>query len=918
MKKELVSMICAAGILVGCMGTNVMAAEDYTQNFDSVEAGTNGKVGAIDSDNILQGFFNEGDIISVGKGILGKTGDDQTLRVSTYRNTDAQTHILMNNVDTSDLSKDFYVTTSVYIPKLLDNTRVRLGGEFYSNGTRNTAPCLFFGRYGTPKVNMSNDTSRDSYYGWYTEDNWYNVVFAFNAADKTANWYINGELFGTQAGIETLTNFGWGVRFEQNGLSNLSVPQWIAIDNFAVKNGTYIPANDDGKIVSNNTNITVPKNYSVKKRISSGGEYGTYIGNSVYVANGTTVAEVEAALSGDNVKNIYVAKVNDIPDKSDWSFSGDNANALKTTIPEKTDYITNDMKVVVVNKNDNMQLYNFVISDSSLKLTKTASSKYGVSNTSVTAFETDSVAVFKSNFEEADRIKVYSSSGYELRDASILPAGAYAVVASENGVVTKKYDIYISKVDNNFSIYNQTAVIEAVADNTAYAAGTRLPGYSGGSVTGEAVKKTDGNAIGYELQGTGLGYLNANYSSVDNTKKYFVQSFTFEAKENGIYALYNKAMITDAAGDTKEWSLTDISARRATLMFQDGEIKMGNAFIPTRDSNHFTVGNYDNNTKYKVDLVFKQPETGDKAVYMEGLYLNGEKVFPMADSPSRQSRFNDVANSGYYVFGLGTVNIQLNADNLAANITNTISKYTQSYIGLMSSDNNVTAAKAFIGNFKVYGTDKYEYIPDEETPREAIDCTVTSNYYTIFEDARIEGCAAVKGFSGTVANVLSKLDSDISTTVAIVYGDGKTEVNPQIQAKAGMQVKVVSTDGIDSKVYTLSNTFDVGKDENAYEDNTFYASKTAHKYTSDEEKFIFAAAIYDQSGKLIKIGTDNKTANTSGNISFEIEMADTEIPENGYAKIFFWNAAGMQSLQSATKYENGEFTYIGSAPVTNY
>lgn len=938
--KKVISILCVCAILMSIRVNLAFAETEFSENFNSVTISENGSPVIAEDTGLATGAWQNKDRFALGDGILGKTAGDKSLKLNTYCQAYGQPYLLKRIDGEADLSKDFYVTTQVYVPELAAGTSVRLGGEYYDGSTRVLETCLFMSMDEFTKVKPNADPSSVNYYGWYTSNNWHTVVFAYSADLRKASWYMDGELFGTKNVTSSIKNLVWGVRFENHNSAalNLLYPNWVVVDDYAVVNDTYDSNLSDTAITSNNADIVVKASKPAIKRISSGSERAK-LGASVSVKDGTKVSDLEAALTASYGKNLYVVKIGEIIDKEDWSLSADNRDALKTVIPSGDEYVSPDMKVVVVAGDDTITLYNITVtSNGETLLSLVSGSGYSLSGTTISNVPKDTtVASFKSNFAAAGELKMYSGAGYELKDATILSEGVTLRAYSSSGNYSQDYAVNLSGITSNeISLAAPAAGMAAYRDGTvlseyengALTKGSNvLPGFAGRSGgdfgTNTYTKVSRNGGIGYLAESSyvykaGRSPLYWVQGLAANTKEYIVTEFTFEPVTNGRYMIYNKAIVNNASK-----LLADIMTYNNSLLFKDGKIYIGGQ--PANEMNVREIGSYENGNAYKVQYVVKQPQEGDKLIYIEGIYLNGEKIFPIAGTAAVSAMRNGWYDeeTGYYVLALipgisGSSNPNMiTKNNYNQYVTNTISRFENVYFGACATS-EAEKAKAYYTDILVYGTDKFPV----ESKSEEVKLILTSDIYDIFENDAIEGTATIKGYSGTAADVLSKLDSDISTTVCMFYKDGVTEVNPNVTARAGMIVKVMNLAGTKSKTYVLSDKFDPGTDENVFDADTgtFYAAKTVRKYTTDEEKFLYVAACYDANGKLTAIELDDKISSAIGELSFNLELnCRTGLSDGSVVKVMLLNGTSFKPYTSAYIYDeiNGE-TYSGELPVSNY
>ncbi len=943
--KKFISILSASAIALSACSGIALAETEKNITFDEWSVNPNGQVALEDVNSGAWG--GDDTFLAQADGVLGKTAGDKSVKLNAYYEKSTTytsgngPHINISIDDEADLSQDFYVTNQVYLPKLAKGSLVRLGGEYYDGTTRKTAPCLFLGTDQYTKIWMGADNEASNYYGWYEPDNWYTVVFAYSKEANKASWYIDGEKFGEATITTSIKNLQWGIRFDNdldNGTQNLTTPNWAVIDDYKLVNGTYNPTDSDGDITSSDSTIKVTKSKLAISKTVMGGDRAN-LGTQISVVDGTTVADVEAALTATYGTDVYVADINEIIDVADWSLAGDNADALKTVIPAQDAYITPSMKAIAVAKDGSLTFYHITVTSNGETLLSLASgSSYKLDGTKISGVkDATTVAEFKANFVASGELKFYSPAGYELKDATTLETGSTLRAYSSTGNIYKDYTVTVDGGSTKvLQMKDITSSIESKTDDTIlsqYASGAltagaaTLPGFAGKSGgandTNTYTKVTRNGNAAYKFESdyvftrnTAPLYWETAVPNT-NTKKFHVMEFTIEPQTNGRYMMYHKAVFS-----TGTQGIFDVQQYSPDLTFEDGAIYLGGKYAS--NDNRMKIGTYENGGTYNVSWVIKTPESGDKAIYVQGVYVNGTKIFPLTTSADYRNCFYD-ETTGYYVFanrsGLSnsTTPSMINSPELVEQyVTITVSRLNSVFFGAAATSADVDAC-AYYSNMKIYGADEFP-VAEVETPDVILD--LTSDIYQVIEDAPMEGADVVKGYSGTVENVLSNLDSDVLTTATMFYSDGVTEVNPQATAKAGMIVRVSDLLGENVKDYTLSDTFDAGVDESMHDaDNeVYYASRTVQKYTSKTENFMYVAAIYDKDGRLIDVDTDVKTVSAPGALTFSIDLAcDVELKDGAKVKTMLLNPTTLKPYISAYVYDevNGG-SYDGEIPATNY
>ncbi len=450
-----------------------------------------------------------------------------------------------------------------------------------------------------------------------------------------------------------------------------------------------------------------------------------------------------------------------------------------------------------------------------------------------------------------------------------------------------------------------------------------------GSITKVSVNGNPG--IKFEISGGESGSL-VKKGIRNNAKGLFVTSFTLNTNALGKQVVdfkLDEVKKLPGTSTIDKCDLASLMKKTPTLTFYNGNIYLDG----TREHNNSTsinskniIGEYPVNENFDVDYVLKQPSVDDKAVYIEGIYINGLKIFPTGQEVNNYNAFYDT-ESGYYTLAL--VKTSSKTVTTAAEVEEK-AEYSFQYAGfdqlyLTNSVANQTDLNkgvksiATFSNISVYGTDSYVY--ENESGMEDSALSLTSEDYTVIEsDAIMGSIPTIKGVvDKTAAELLVDLSSSINTNIDIYCIDGTTKAIDDMLVTDGMKVCVSDNAKSKSKFYTVSNAFDPGIINVSIDAMTIKSSRNAYKYNTDTEDFIYVTAVYDSDNLLKCISIDEKRGiSTAGSLNFCADITNITLESGEYVKVFLWKYDSLTPMTGAYKYfPNGTGSYEGAVPGTN-
>ena len=439
------------------------------------------------------------------------------------------------------------------------------------------------------------------------------------------------------------------------------------------------------------------------------------------------------------------------------------------------------------------------------------------------------VAKFKSNITDDEKIEVINVDG------TVMPDNAYAtenVFAKIDGSLYKisveyPYDPINTYGRNNrkdgdvlFQIesanFNSTVDNQPVLTNSGFA--YAISGYKLGDASGAApalnagartliTKQTEDGEPVYVIQNNAPRYafLRSHYSGAsyesqtqsaltDITKgKVSVTTVTFKSDKMGNVSLHHNAagyatsFKGDAALERFTYSGNATYIPNAIHFTEDGTIKIGGTYTnigisaADRTPKHTTAATWEANKEYTVSVVQKLNEGGGRYGYVYGVYVNGEKIFPKGnEAKDSNSHFSYSSSKDAYSM--------------------TTRSGDHKYLGGISSVLVGAAPKTAGEDIKVSFSDVKVYTID------------AASLYTgdIDSELALENAEEVE-IDGTVINVYTEetvesLRAKYPEYAIAVYNADGTQPAATDNLATGMSAKVVSDNGLQVKLYSISAT----------------------------------------------------------------------------------------------------------------
>jgi len=277
------------------------------------------------------------------------------------------------------------------------------------------------------------------------------------------------------------------------------------------------------------------------------------------------------------------------------------------------------------------------------------------------------------------------------------------------------------------------------------------------------------------------------------------------------------------------------------LAFKYGAVYFGRTAY--HSGNYIEIGKYSNDTEYDVTIIQKTPN-GEKELVIEGIYLNGKKIFPLEN--------HTTTTDGYF------------------HITGSTALYSAARS--ISIGNHGTV---IMGGLNTYMADAYNYLDEEETA-DAANLTITpidgSGIEVYTSDSLADGMATIKGYTGTVGELRSSIDSDINTRIKVLDRTGSAELNDNADVETDMLLCVVDVnDYTNVAYYVLSDIINMGE-FSAVKGENITVTRTVKAYKTENENVSLFVASYDTNGRLVSVDVDTKSVTEPGSYVFEASV----------------------------------------------
>lgn len=439
------------------------------------------------------------------------------------------------------------------------------------------------------------------------------------------------------------------------------------------------------------------------------------------------------------------------------------------------------------------------------------------------------VSAFKANIADAN-VEVVNVDGSVMADDAYATENVFAVIDGEYYTITEKYGyepIANSNLADGAEIYNVAA---NAATNTNLSSGgfvrtETVPKIGYGSdaespantaeQTLKATKSTRGGEGVYVLENDSNKYslLRSHYSSSNNysttlnsirdswSTAPIVTSFEFEADKLGNISLFHNTPARDAnktmtKGDTTMDSLfygAEFTYVPSSIHFlEDGSVKLGGIYSNTyksyRTPSQLTDFTWEAGKKYNVSIVQRYLR-GKREAYVDGVYVNGTKIFPNAKTVGHADGRVALQSDGSFKIGTKSSSVTHGGD-ISSILIGTAPK---------TADDNLTV---YLSDIKVYGL----------ASAADFNANITKTDITLPTMADITVSEADAVIADAVAETVSDFTKKFPADVVVgVYDADGTLVDDDAYLTSDMIVKTASVDGLQGKTYKLNATEYVSK-----------------------------------------------------------------------------------------------------------
>lgn len=905
--KKFLSLVLAASVLTGT--ASAVSAEE------TAGANTGFDAGELTINDYGNGFVNPPYSLNYGvtkapvygnarlyklENVFGLgEGEYGVEMVAREQRNDQPFFLLKVNDEDIDMSNDFYVSANLYIGETRDTDYLRLGGEFNDNGKRVTSQYAWLNGRGIVQYTArpKDDTGRRG--AAFEPNNWYNVTMSYDKADNKIKTYIDGKplnnarfmsdawkIFDYEMTSDTLTNLGFGVRIQgANDETDFGgKPGWVVLKDMKMVKQAYNSENSSTALASDWYTVE-----SEGFHIESGATADKAVSKVSGIEAGTTAAELLDNMIIPDGCSVSVVKISD-----------DDKKTINVAGNEK---VTSDMELFVKSADGSMKLYDLDVEVSEDVLPKIslsgAPSRYTFDETSgIFTVPDTTVGTLKSYIvpSSGTTVKIMNYDETIEREDANPVTDTMKVVAEKNG----KKAIYNIEIRNTTAIEDTTEILKKHENGVVLLAGSftsatdftattdlsnrnRLVGIGdkfGGSAvslqrgtsgdfsatketldSGTPAYKFVTNADGWVQNNTGTsGAALTNYSLGTKT----IINYKVKLAEGAMSEMYTYQTKPDGGGILFTGTGTDgTNGIGFRLAFKYGNILFGRAQYHT--GNSLNLGKYENDREYDVTIAAQTPNNTSEIV-IEGIYIDGEKIFPKAD--------NQKAEDGFY------------------HIAGSTSLYS-----LIRSVNFGVQGTSYLGGVKVYMADDYN--PDkaafvDETTEPIIPDRVTDFGVTIESPLTEGNSGRIYGWDGmTAGEIKAKIDSSVNTAVSICDASGSTEIKDTSKAlENGMIIKIQDVNYADNALYyVLASQNSMGTWESGTEkkeDGSVAVSITRTIKIYDpiaKTPLTYALAAYAD-GKLIEVGIGNTVVERDGSYVLKASVAKAD---GATYKAMLWN-----------------------------
>lgn len=514
------------------------------------------------------------------------------------------------------------------------------------------------------------------------------------------------------------------------------------------------------------------------------------------------------------------------------------------------------------------------------------------------------VSAFKNNITGAE-VEVVNVDGTAMDDGAYATENVFAKIDGELYGIDVEYAYAPIKNDGS-ALSDGTAIYDKKADEADFmslAGGfTKLQTYAKfgygadnpapvntGTQTVKAAKQTKNGEAVYVLENDSNNYAylrshysaSANYSTALNSAINtwstgpIVTTVEFEADKLGNISLFNNTPVRDGnknitKGDSETdgliYSVELPYAANSVHFLEDGSVKLGGTYTNQlkdyRSPIQETDFQWEPGKKYTVSVVQRYLR-GAREAYVDGVYVNGEKIFPNIRTAGHSD--GRVALQADGTFKIGTKSSSVtHGGGLSSVMIGTAPK---------NADENLTV---YLSDVNVYGLQKSSDFDPAITKQnislsDAQDVTVTEN--------NGENKPAL---SDTAVETVKQLKDKYPDIIMGIYNADGALANDTDYLKTGMKAKIASADGLQGKTYEITAAKSVS--ETVPESNV-YTVDTDKKVISNVKPLTTVSAFLAdfENGSMMKVvNIDGSEMSTD---AFATENVSLKAPNGDIYKI---------------------------------
>ena len=313
---------------------------------------------------------------------------------------------------------------------------------------------------------------------------------------------------------------------------------------------------------------------------------------------------------------------------------------------------------------------------------------------------------------------------------------------------------------------------------------------------GETVYRIENNSNNYAFVRTHAGYktsVDTDLRKATQNYGYAVTSYSFKADRLGNISVFHNMPTFDGSNACSNYDAPMSAligygrtryAGNALHFTEDGKIMVGGNYENDTADNrkpYFTVGSWTAGTEYNVSIVQKA-NTQNREHRVAGIYINGEKVFPLPEHTGDGNGLAYQTDGTYRMYG-----------------------YSSPYYPGISSVFFATAPKAAgenftidLSDFEIYGLGSAEAF-DAAVTKQNISLSDAENV-TVTENNGENKPALTLAAAETAGGLKAKYPGVI---MGIYNADGTLAADAD-SIETGMTAKIASADGLQGKTYAIT------------------------------------------------------------------------------------------------------------------